>query len=149
MFCMESDGANIHQIGKNNLFDNQGTLTPDGQILYARWEYVDRNFGDAHGIWTVNPDGVNQALYWGNNTASPAGVYYPKIIPGSDNLMCIFGMHHFRMWGALAIVDRRKGIDGQAPVVRTWPADAIKRVRTDGFDAVSYTHLTLPTKRIV
>jgi hypothetical protein len=135
IFCMESDGANIHQIGKNNLFDNQGTLTPEGQILYARWEYVDRNFGDAHGIWTVNPDGVNQALYWGNNTASPAGVYYPKIIPGSDNLMCIFGMHHFRMWGALAIVDRRKGIDGQAPVVRTWPADAIKRVRTDGFDA--------------
>ena len=29
IFCMESDGANIHQIGKNNLFDNQGTLTPD------------------------------------------------------------------------------------------------------------------------
>jgi hypothetical protein len=139
MFCMESDGANIHQIGKNNLFDNQGTLTPEGQILYARWEYVDRNFGDAHGIWTVNPDGVNQALYWGNNTASPAGVYYPKIIPGSDNLMCIFGMHHFRMWGALAIVDRRKGIDGQVPVVRTWPAEAIKRVRTAGFDADGFS----------
>lgn len=135
IFCMEPDGANIHQIGKNNLFDNQGCLTPEGQILYARWEYVDRNFGDAHGIWTVNPDGVNQALYWGNNTASPAGIYYPRIIPGSDHLLCIFGMHHYRMWGALAIVDRRKGLDGCEPVVRTWPAEALNRVRTSGFDA--------------
>ena len=74
---MEPDGANIHQIGKNNLFDNHGTLLPDGRIMYARWEYVDRNFGDAHGIWTVNPDGTNQAVYWGNNTASPGGIYYP------------------------------------------------------------------------
>jgi hypothetical protein len=72
LFRMEADGANIHQIGKNNLFDNQPSLMPDGRILYARWEYVDRNFGDAHALWTVNPDGSNQSLYWKNNTASPA-----------------------------------------------------------------------------
>ena len=63
LFRMEPDGANIHQIGKNNLFDNHADLLPDGRILYARWEYVDRNFGDAHGLWTVNPDGTNQAVY--------------------------------------------------------------------------------------
>ena len=107
LFRMEPDGANIHQIGKNNLFDNHGTLTPDGRILYARWEYVDRNFGDAHGIWTVNPDGTNQAIYWGNNTASPGAVYYPRIIPGTQQMLCVFGMHHYRLWGALAIVDRQ------------------------------------------
>jgi hypothetical protein len=79
LFRMEPDGANIHQISKNNLFDSQGTLMPDGRILYRRWEYVDRNFGDAHAIWTVNPDGTNPAIYWGNNTASPGGVYYPRV----------------------------------------------------------------------
>lgn len=136
LFCMESDGANIHQIGKNNLFDNHGSLTPDGQILYARWEYVDRNFGDAHGIWTVNPDGTNQAIYWGNNMASPAAVYYPRIIPETQQMLCVFGMHHFRMWGALAMVDRRLAIDGRPAVLRTWPAEAINRVQTGGnFDA--------------
>ena len=100
LFRMGSDGANIHQIGKNNLFDNHGTLTPDGRILYARWEYVDRNFGDAHGIWTVNPDGTNQAIFWGNNTASPGAVYYPRLVPGADQMLCVFGMHHNRLWGS-------------------------------------------------
>jgi len=132
LFCMEADGANIIQIGKNNLFDNHGALTPDGRILYARWEYVDRNFGDAHGVWTVNPDGTNQAIYWGNNTASPGAVYYPRLIPGTQQMLCVFGMHHFRLWGALAIVDHRRGLDGREPVLRTWPADAIERVRAGG-----------------
>jgi hypothetical protein len=142
LFRMEPDGANIHQIGKNNLFDNHGDVLPDGRILYARWEYVDRNFGDAHGIWTVNPDGTNQALYWGNNTASPGAVYYPRIIPGGDQLLCIFGMHHNRLWGALAIVDRQRGLDGRPPVVRTWPADAIELVRAGGpFDCDEFINV--------
>ena len=140
LFRMEADGANVHQIGKNNLFDNHGALTPDGRILYARWEYVDRNFGDAQGLWTVNPDGTNQAVYWGNNTASPAAAYYPRIVPGNpQQVLCIFGMHHYRMWGAMALVDRSRGIDGRGSVLRTWPADAIEKVRAGGgFDCDGY-----------
>ena len=139
LFAMEEDGANVHQISKNNLFDSQGSLTPGGQILYARWEYVDRNFGDAHSVWTLNPDGTCPALYWGNNTASPGGVYYPRLVPDSEELLCIFGMHHNRMWGALALLDRRKAMDGQPAVVRTWPADAIQRVRAGGpFDCDNF-----------
>lgn len=135
LFRMEPDGANIHQIGKNNLFDNQGALLPDGRILYARWEYVDRNFGDAHGIWTVDPDGTNQSIFWGNNMFSPAAVYYPRSVPGSAQLLGIFGMHHWRMWGALALIDRTRGLNGREPVLRTWPANAIEQVRTGpGFD---------------
>ena len=33
-----------------------GKLMSDGRILYDRWEYVDRNFGDAHSLWTTTPD---------------------------------------------------------------------------------------------
>ncbi|NTV37822.1 MAG: hypothetical protein HGA82_01285, partial [Anaerolineales bacterium] len=61
LFRMDADGANIHQIGKSTLFEGHGTLMPDGRILYDRWEYVDRNFGDAQGLWTVNPDGTSHA----------------------------------------------------------------------------------------
>ena len=50
---MDHDGANIHQIGKSTLFEGHASLMPDGRILYYRWEYVDRNFGDAQGLWTV------------------------------------------------------------------------------------------------
>jgi hypothetical protein len=100
---MESDGANIYQITKNTLFDNHSELMADGRILYARWEYVDRNFGDAHGIWTVNPDGTNQAVYWGNNTAVPGAVFNAHEIPGTQQILCILGPHHDRLWGAMAI----------------------------------------------
>ncbi|HOH30501.1 MAG TPA: hypothetical protein PLC40_12560, partial [Candidatus Hydrogenedentes bacterium] len=74
LFRMTGDGANIHQIGKSTLFEGHGALMPDGRILYYRWEYVDRNFGDAQGLWTTYPDGANHAVYWGNNIQSPGAV---------------------------------------------------------------------------
>jgi len=132
LYRMEGDGANIHQIGKNTLHEAHGTLMPDGRILYDRWEYVDRNFGDAQGLWTVNPDGTNHAIYWGNNTPSPGGVIDGRIIPGTGQVLCIFGSCHDRPWGALTIVDRRLGLDGRRPVVRMWPAKGIERIRETG-----------------
>jgi len=143
LFRMESDGANIHQIGKSTLFEGHGTILPSGQILYDRWEYVDRNFGDAQGLWTVNPDGTNHAIYWGNNTYSPGGVIDARLIPGTDNVVCTFTSCHDRPWGAIAIIDRSKGLDGPDAVVKIWPADAKKymedtgRYGIDNFTAVN------------
>jgi len=123
LYRMGADGANIHQITKSTLFENQPTLLPDGRILYKRWEYVDRNFGDAHSFWTVNPDGTNQAVVYGNNTADPAAVYYPRVIPGANGrLLCILSTHHHNMWGPMAILDPGIATDGKAAILRTWPA---------------------------
>ncbi len=124
LFRMEGDGANIHQIGKNTLFEGHGSLMPDGRILYDRWEYVDRNFGDAQSLWTCNPDGTAHTLYWGNNTNSPGGVIDARAIPGTERAVCIFGSCHDRPWGALAVIDRRLGLDLAEPVIRTWPPEA-------------------------
>ena len=138
LFRMGPDGSNIHQIGKSTLFEGHGALMPDGRILYYRWEYVDRNFGDAQGLWTVNPDGTNHALYWGNNTASPGAVIDARPIPGTEQVVCIFGSCHDRPWGALAILDRRRGIDADSdrrePVRRTWPESAMKLVGVGNYD---------------
>jgi hypothetical protein len=125
LFRMDPDGANIHQIGKNTLHEAHASLMPDGRIIYDRWEYVDRNFGDAQGLWTVNPDGTNHAVYYGNNTLAPGGAIDARSIPGAEQVLCIFGSTHDRPWGALTILDRRLGVDGAAPVVRLWPAEAI------------------------
>lgn len=126
MFRMEPDGANIHQIGKSTLFEGHGTLLPDGRILYDRWEYVDRNFGDAQGLWTVFPDGTGHALYWGNNTWSPGGAIDARPVPGTDLVACIFGSCHDRPWGALAVIDRAKAMDGADAVVHIWPRSALE-----------------------
>lgn len=63
LFRMNGDGSNITQIGVSTLFEGHSTLLSDGRILYDRWEYVDRNFGDAQGLWTVNPDGTKHSIY--------------------------------------------------------------------------------------
>jgi len=134
LFSMDHDGANIVQIGKSTLFEGHSSLLPDGRILYDRWEYVDRNFGDAQGLWTINPDGTNVSLFWGNNTRSPGGVLDARIIPGTQQTLCILGSCHDRPWGAMAVIDRRLGMDGKAPILRTWPKDAIDLVQKGNYD---------------
>ncbi len=126
--------ANIQQIGHNTLHEGHPALLPDGRVLYDRWEYVDRNFGNAQGLWTCNPDGTNHLVHYGNSTNSPGAVLDARPIPGSEQVVATFSSCHDRPWGALAVVDRRSGIDGRAPVVRTWPGDAIHLVDHGGFD---------------
>ncbi len=145
LFRMQADGANIHQIGKSTLFEGHGSLLPDGRLIYYRWEYIDRNFGNAQGLWTANPDGTNHAGYYGNNTPAGGVVLNPRAIPGTDLILCILGSCHDRPWGAMAILDRSRGVDGKAPILRTWPASAISRVAdpdtpNGGFDAFSGTN---------
>lgn len=123
LFLMDADGANIRQLSRNNLYDSRPSVTPDGRILYDRWEYVDRAYGPSFGLWTVNPDGTQHALYYGNNAWSPGAIFDARIVPGARHCVAIFGSCHDRPWGALVIVDRARGLDGTDPVVRSWPAD--------------------------
>lgn len=138
LYRMEGDGANIIRIGGSTLFEGHSRLLPDGRIMYDRWEYVDRNFGDAQGLWTVNPDGTGHAIYWGNNTPSPGGVIGARPIPGTERVVAVLGSCHDRPWGALGIIDRRRGIDadaqGRSAVLRTWPATAMELVGNGGID---------------
>jgi len=134
LYRMGPDGANIHQIGKNPLFEGHASLMPDGRILYDRWEYVDRNFGSAQGLWTANPDGTSHLAYWGNNTHSPGAVLDARIVPATQQAVCTFSSCHDRPWGAIALIDRRLGLDGRPGVVRTWPPSAIDLVDRGDFD---------------
>ncbi len=123
LFVMHADGSNIRQISRNNLFDSRPSVTPDGRILYDRWEYVDRAYGPSFGLWTVNPDGTQHALYYGNNAWSPGAIFDARIIPGSLRCVAIFSSCHDRPWGAMVVFDRQRGLDGTEPVVRSWPDD--------------------------
>lgn len=134
LYRMGPDGANIHQIGKSTLFEGHASLMPDGRVLYDRWEYVDRNFGDAQGLWTCYPDGTGHAVYWGNNTTSPGGVIDARTLSKTHLAVAVLGSCHDRPWGALGLIDRSKGVDGRAPILRTWPAEFIQRVKTEGQD---------------
>ena len=141
LFRMKPDGANIHQIGKSTLFEGHASVLPDGRVLYDRWEYVDRNFGDAQGLWVCNPDGTRHAIYWGNNTSSPGGVVNARPLSNPSQVIAVLGSCHDRPWGALGIIDRSRGVDGREPVLRTWPAEYRDRIHTSelqSFDLRDY-----------
>ena len=129
LFRMSGKGANIHQITRSLVHENQVSLRPDGRILYSRWDYVDRNFADGHGFWSANPDGTDQAIVWGNNTAHPSAPWNARTIPGTARLVCILGTHHGSLGGALAIIDPGTAIDGYESILRTWPEPVKERFR--------------------
>ncbi|MBM3501670.1 MAG: hypothetical protein FJX74_23705, partial [Armatimonadetes bacterium] len=52
LFRVNADGSGLRQLGFNTLFDSHPSLLPDGRVLYSRWEYVDKHFGPAQGLWT-------------------------------------------------------------------------------------------------
>ena len=134
LYRMNPDGSNIVQLGKSTLFEGHAALMEDGRLVYDRWEYVDRNFGDAQGLWTVNPDGTRHAIYYGNNTSSPGGIIDPRPLPDSKLMLCIFGSCHDRPWGALALIDRSRGVDGKEAVVKIWPDHARDLIGTGDWD---------------
>jgi len=123
LFRMEAQGPDIRQLGFNTQFEGRASLTPDGRILYTRWEYVDKHFSSAYGLWTVNPDGTNHALYYGNYAWQPGAIVDGRIIPGTEQFVAVFTAVHELGWGAMVIVDRSRGLDGVAPIRRSWPED--------------------------
>lgn len=131
LFRCDADGSHLVQIGGSGLFEGHAHVMGDGVILYDRWEYVDRHFGPSFGLWTMNVDGTNPALFYGNNAWAPGMIADARRVPGSQLFVATFGSCHDRPWGAIALVDRTRGLDGSDPVLRIWPESARKWLEDD------------------
>jgi hypothetical protein len=108
----DANGQNIRPISSNNEQDNTPWPLPDGRILYTRWEYIDRSQVDYHHLWTANPDGTSQMVFYGN--LHPGIVMIDaKPIPGSSKIVSIFSPGHGQREhaGRITIVDPAAGPD--------------------------------------
>lgn len=108
------DGSNIQMLSCNVEQDNTPWVLPNGQILYMRWEYVDRSQVHYHHLWTMNQDGTRQMILFGN--LNPGGVFIDaKPIPGSQKIVCSNSPGHGRTehYGRLAVLDPGAGPDKQ------------------------------------
>ena len=115
MHRCDADGGNIRQISANIEQDNTPWPLPDGRVLYLRWEYVDRSQVDYHHLWTANPDGTGETVYFGNQ--HPGTVMIDaKPIPKTNKVVAIFSPGHGQREhdGAITVVDVRKGPDEQS-----------------------------------
>lgn len=95
LYTCGADGGDIQQISANIEQDNTPWPLPDGRVLYQRWEYVDRSQVHYHHLWTTNPDGTGQMVYYGN--LHPGTLMIDaKPIGDSQEIVSIFSPGHGR-----------------------------------------------------
>lgn len=108
----EADGSNIRAISSNNEHDNTPWPLPDGRILYTRWEYVDRSQVHFHHLWSANPDGTSQAVWYGNMHPGITMID-AKPVPNSHKVIASFSPGHGQREhdGVVTLVDASAGPD--------------------------------------
>ena len=112
LFRCDAEGRYIRQLSANLEHDNTPWVLPDGRILYMRWEYIDRSQVHYHHLWTMNPDGTGQTVFFGN--LHPGGLYIDaRPIPNSDEIVLINSPGHGQTehMGNLATVSVKRGPD--------------------------------------
>ncbi len=119
LYRCDGDGKNIRVVSSNNDHDNTPWMLPDGRILYMRWEYVDRSQVHFHHLWTVNPDGTSQMVYYGNEHGGVA-MLDAKPIAGTNKVVASFSPGHGRAehMGYVTTVDPSAGPDVQTTTRR-------------------------------
>ena len=123
IFRCDANGENIRMISTNHDQDNTPWVLPDGRIAYTRWEYTDRSQMVFHHLWSMNPDGTDQQVLYGNMHAhygitnlTGQLMIDAKPIPGTNKLICIFSPGH-GIWehtGVVTIVDPTNGPDDRS-----------------------------------
>ena len=111
----DSDGKNIRALSPNIEHDNTPWVLPGGKIIYQRWEYIDRSRVRFHHLWTMDPDGTDQMVYYGN--MHPGTVMIDaKPIPGSSKTVAAFCPGHGRKEheGVVTVVDPSNGPDDKS-----------------------------------
>jgi len=112
LYRCNADGTGVRMLSNNAEQENTPWMLPDGRVLYMRWEYVDRNQLLYHHLWTVNPDGTNVMVYFGNQ--HPGYVMIDaKPIPNSRKIVASFSPGHglAEHMGYVTIVDPSRGPD--------------------------------------
>jgi hypothetical protein len=117
----QADGSDPHPISFHETHEWDPVVLADGQILYTRWDYVDRHAVFYEQLWTTRPDGSGVRAFYGNNTFNPVGVWEARPVPGSTRIMATAAAHHAMTAGSIILLDIARGRDGLAPITRLTP----------------------------
>ena len=121
LHVMNAEGGNLRQISPFENFEWTPSIDHQGRIVYARWDYVDRNAMPFMSLWATMPDGTSAQAIFGNYTRKPHAVFEPRAIPGSEKFIFTASAHHSNTAGSLVLLDLNKGSDGEGPMTRLTP----------------------------
>ncbi|MFH1266017.1 MAG: hypothetical protein ABIK89_09830, partial [Planctomycetota bacterium] len=104
LYTMNPDGSDIRCISPNTVHDFKPSVMPNGQVTFARWEYVDKHLGNQQSLWIANPDGTRVTHVAGNHFGSLT-YWEPFRVPNSRYYVCILAPHMPLACGPVALVD--------------------------------------------
>jgi len=125
VFDMADDGSDIRCLSFHETNEWHPSVTHDGQIVFTRWDYVDRHGVVAHTPWLMSPDGRDPRAVHGNYAFRSLRADMElnvRAIPGSRRFVATGAPHHGQAFGSLVVIDPRvPDDDAMGPVRRLTP----------------------------
>ena len=121
LYRCEGDGSNVRQLSFGEANEWDPAVMPDGQIIWMRWDYINRPVIPTFGLWTTRPDGTAAGHYFGSYTPNPCRICQPRPIPGSRKIIATTAGHHTIQAGSLIAIDREIAEDGLQAITRLTP----------------------------
>ncbi len=118
---VNADGSGLRILSLNDVSEWFPSVAHDGQILFARWDYIDRDAVTHQNLWAVRPNGTSPAAVWGNATPKPHCTFQAKPIPGSQKIVFIASAHHAVTGGPVCVLDPAVDPNSQAAITRITP----------------------------
>ena len=101
----EADGRNLRALSCNDVAEWFPSVSNTGHIIFARWDYIDRDAVTHQNLWATRPDGTNPSAVWGNASPKPHCMFQAKAIPNSSKIVFIASAHHALTGGPVCILD--------------------------------------------
>jgi hypothetical protein len=121
MYRMKPDGSKIQQLSWNDVNEWFPSVSNSGHLLFARWDYIDRDAVTHQNLWSMRPDGTNPMAVWGNETPKPHCTFQAKSVPGSSKIVCVASAHHAITGGPVILIDPTVHNNSQEAVTHVTP----------------------------
>jgi len=106
IYRVQLDGSGMRPLSRSMASEFHPSMMPDGRIVYARWEYVDKASAAAKCIWSMYPNGTGSAEIYKNDINVPPSFVQPRYIPGSNNKFVVLATAHCCYQGQYGTVIR-------------------------------------------
>ena len=127
LFDMAEGGEDIRCLSVHETNEWSPAVTPDGMLLWTRWDYIDRHGCTAHHPWITAPDGRNPRPVHGNYSFRYKRADMEldaRPIPGSHRLVATAAPHHGQAFGSLIVIDPHAADDDAMGPVKRFTPDA-------------------------
>lgn len=157
LFSMRDDGSDIAPLSYFETSEWNPSVNNDGQLVYTRWDYVDRENCLGTRFWISNPDGANPRAphgnyplpfhtfpdhqpweirggrEWDSRFGAPLVEMGIRAVPNSPLYIFTAAPHHGSVYGSLAMLDLRQADDRHmSQVKRITPDEAFPETEMPG-----------------